>query len=136
MATTGIPVIDCAEALAGGDATAAATAIDAACREHGFFVVTGHGIDPDLFATLDQAARDFFARPAAEKERIAMARAGAAWRGWFPPGGELTGGVPDGKDCWPRTTWGVSRCARRAAGSRRRRCRTPSCATSATCSSG
>lgn len=98
MATTGIPVIDCTEALAGGDATAAAAAIDTACREHGFFVVTGHGVDPELLAALDRAARDFFARPAAEKARIAMARAGAAWRGWFPPGGELTGGVPDGKE--------------------------------------
>ena len=94
----GIPVIDCAGALAGGDATGAAAAIDAACREHGFFVVTGHGIDPALLTGLDRAARDFFARPATEKAAIAMGRAGAAWRGWFPPGGELTGGVPDGKE--------------------------------------
>ena len=27
-----------------------------------------------------------------------MARAGRAWRGWFPLGGELTSGVPDGKE--------------------------------------
>ncbi|HAS12230.1 MAG TPA: isopenicillin N synthase family oxygenase [Acidimicrobiaceae bacterium] len=94
----GIPVIDCVDALAGGDATGAAAAIDAACREHGFFVVTGHGIDPTLLTDLDRTARDFFARPAAEKAAIAMARAGASWRGWFPPGGELTGGVPDGKE--------------------------------------
>lgn len=94
----GIPVIDCADALAGGDPTGAAAAIDAACREHGFFVVTGHGIDPTLLTDLDRTARDFFARPAAEKAAIAMARAGASWRGWFPPGGELTGGVPDGKE--------------------------------------
>ena len=93
-----IPVIDCADALAGGDPTGPAAAIDAACREHGFFVVTGHGVDPALLVELDRAARDFFARPATEKARIAMTGAGAAWRGWFPPGGELTGGVPDGKE--------------------------------------
>ena len=27
-----------------------------------------------------------------------MPLGGAAWRGWFPPGGELTAGVPDGKE--------------------------------------
>jgi isopenicillin N synthase-like dioxygenase len=33
-----------------------------------------------------------------EKAEIAMARAGRAWRGWFPVGGELTSGVPDLKE--------------------------------------
>lgn len=94
----GIPVIDCERALGGGDPSASAAAVDAACRRHGFFVVTGHGIDPDLVDGLDRAARDFFARPATEKSRVAMARGGPAWRGWFPPGGELTSGVPDGKE--------------------------------------
>jgi isopenicillin N synthase-like dioxygenase len=94
-----IPVIDCTEPLLdGGDPTAAAGAIDDACRAHGFFVLTGHGIDPDLLPRLDAAARDFFSRPAPEKARIAMVHAGPAWRGWFPPGGELTAGVPDGKE--------------------------------------
>ena len=27
-----------------------------------------------------------------------MAVGGTAWRGWFPLGGELTSGVPDGKE--------------------------------------
>ncbi len=93
-----IPVIDCAAALAGGDTRAVAAAIDEACRRHGFFVLTGHGVDPALFDDLERAARDFFARPDAEKTAIAMPLAGRAWRGWFPPGGELTGGVPDGKE--------------------------------------
>lgn len=93
-----VPVIDCAEALAGGDAGPTAAAIDEACRRHGFFVVTGHGLDPVLFDDLDRASRTFFARPEEEKAAIAMPVAGAAWRGWFPPGGELTAGVPDGKE--------------------------------------
>jgi isopenicillin N synthase-like dioxygenase len=94
----GIPVVDVAEALAGGDPAPAARAIDEACRRHGFFVLVGHGVDPDLLPRLDAAARAFFARPAAQKAGIAMPLAGRAWRGWFPPGGELTSGVPDGKE--------------------------------------
>lgn len=92
-----IPVVDVAPARA-GDPEPVAAAIDAACRADGFFVLTGHGLDPALFDRLDHAARAFFARPAEEKAAIAMPRAGVAWRGWFPPGGELTGGVPDGKE--------------------------------------
>jgi len=94
----GIPVVDGAPALAGGDPAPVAAAIDAACRAHGFFVLTGHGVDPTLFERLDRAARGFFARPEHDKAAIAMPLAGAAWRGWFPPGGELTSGVPDGKE--------------------------------------
>lgn len=75
-----------------------ARAIDAACRRTGFFLVRGHGVDPALLARLDRGARAFFALPAAEKAAIAMARAGRAWRGWFPEGGELTAGRPDAKE--------------------------------------
>jgi len=72
--------------------------MDAACRDTGFFCVTGHGVDPALLASLDGAARRFFALPAADKAELAMARAGRAWRGWFPLGGELTSGRPDQKE--------------------------------------
>jgi isopenicillin N synthase-like dioxygenase len=43
-------------------------------------------------------ARDFFALPEREKAAIAMSKAGRAWRGWFPLGGELTSGKPDRKE--------------------------------------
>ena len=86
-----IPIVDC------GDPDAPA-AIDRACRRHGFFVVTGHGVDPGRFARLEAASRAFFALPEAQKAAISMDRGGRAWRGWFPPGGELTSGVPDGKE--------------------------------------
>lgn len=82
----------------GGDADAVAATLDAACREVGFFTIVGHGVDPALLARLDTAARDFFALGETEKAEIAMARAGRAWRGWFPEGGELTAGVPDRKE--------------------------------------
>ena len=64
----------------------------------GFFTIVGHGVDAGLRRRLDACARDFFARPDAEKAAIAMARGGRAWRGWFPVGGELTSGRPDSKE--------------------------------------
>jgi isopenicillin N synthase-like dioxygenase len=51
-----------------------------------------------LRARLDELSREFFSYPDDEKVEIAMARAGRAWRGWFPVGGELTSGVPDLKE--------------------------------------
>ena len=87
----GVPVIDIGRADA-------PERIDQACRHDGFFVVIGHDVDPALFGRLDDAARDFFSRSVVDKSEIEMARAGTAWRGWFPPGGELTSGVPDGKE--------------------------------------
>lgn len=75
-----------------------AAEIDAACRSVGFFRITGHGVPSELFARLDALSRRFFAQPDDVKARIAMARGGTAWRGWFPVFGELTSGRPDRKE--------------------------------------
>jgi isopenicillin N synthase-like dioxygenase len=75
-----------------------AAEIRSACRSHGFFYVTGHGVAPALLTELDEASREFFALPEAEKMEIAMARGGRAWRGYFPVGAELTSGRPDLKE--------------------------------------
>ena len=72
--------------------------IDAACREHGFFSIVGHGANMDVLGELERLCREFFALPAAVKDCIAMRHGGSAWRGWFPAGGELTSGVPDRKE--------------------------------------
>jgi len=80
------------------DAHDVARQIDRACRELGFFRITGHGIDRQRLAELDRLAREFFARPDAVKETFAMRHAGSAWRGWFPLGGEITSGVADRKE--------------------------------------
>jgi isopenicillin N synthase-like dioxygenase len=94
-----VPEIDIGPLVTGrGDVEQVAAAIDDACVRVGFFRAVGHGIDPTHLARLDALARDFFARPDTEKSDIAMSRAGAAWRGWFPVGGELTSGVPDQKE--------------------------------------
>lgn len=100
MTSTSLPVLDM-EPLFGGGASARATVaneINAACRDSGFFYVSGHRISAGLLADLDRAARAFFGLPEREKEEIAMARGGRAWRGYFPVGGELTSGKPDQKE--------------------------------------
>jgi isopenicillin N synthase-like dioxygenase len=96
---TALPVIDIGP-LRGETAAAASVAgqIEAACRESGFFYVSGHGVPDALIARLDAASREFFALPESEKMRIAMANGGRAWRGYFPVGAELTSGRPDRKE--------------------------------------
>jgi len=75
-----------------------AAQIDAACRRVGFFSIVGHGVSISLQDRLEEAAHGFFSLSDAAKAENAMVRAGAAWRGWFPVGGELTSGVPDRKE--------------------------------------
>lgn len=94
-----IPLIDITPLRTGSPAAAVVAAdIDAACREVGFFAITGHGIALETFERLRRAAEAFFALPDVTKAEIAMARGGRAWRGWFPVGGELTSGLPDLKE--------------------------------------
>ena len=88
-----LPVIDIS-----ADPAQVAPRIEAACRESGFFYVTGHGVPEELIRRLDTASRAFFALPLDDKMEIAMARGGPAWRGFFPVGAELTSGRPDLKE--------------------------------------
>jgi isopenicillin N synthase-like dioxygenase len=99
MTADALPVIDISALVNGvGDRSAVAHEIDSACREHGFFTITGHGVERGLLDRLDAQARTFFALTEDEKAKIAMPLAGRAWRGWFPVGGELTSGTPDRKE--------------------------------------
>jgi len=96
-----LPVIDVGSLIGGGQAAAMAAAaaqIEAACRDRGFFYVTGHGVAASLLAELADASAEFFALPPADKLEIAMERGGRAWRGYFPVGAELTSGRPDLKE--------------------------------------
>jgi isopenicillin N synthase-like dioxygenase len=95
-----LPVIDMS-ALFGADPPGrrrVADAIAAACEAHGFFYLTGHGVDADVQADLEAQSRRFFAQPLDAKMAITMAKGGRAWRGYFPVGGELTSGRPDLKE--------------------------------------
>ena len=67
-----LPIIDIAP-LYSADPTAwpaVAERIDNACREWGFFYITGHPISPARIDELLNAAKTFFALPAAEKLKI------------------------------------------------------------------
>jgi len=52
------------------ESVASRAAIDRACREWGFFQVTGHGIAPAVIDDIFAASHAFFAQPAADKRRI------------------------------------------------------------------
>jgi len=94
-----LPVLDIAPLLAGADGRAeVARALDRACRQDGFFYVVGHGLDPELGARLERAARAFFGGALADKQRLAMRHGGRAWRGYFPVGAECTSGRADMKE--------------------------------------
>jgi isopenicillin N synthase-like dioxygenase len=88
-----IPLIDLS-----GDSDDVAQALDRACRDDGFFCLSGHGVSDQLTTSLHDSARAFFDLPIEAKQRVAMAVGGRAWRGWFPLGGEVTNGVPDRKE--------------------------------------
>ncbi|WP_194722132.1 isopenicillin N synthase family dioxygenase [Noviherbaspirillum malthae] len=94
-----VPVIDVAPLVQeSGSCQEVAEQIGAACREHGFFYISGHGIDPALISRLDQLSRQFFALDDAAKLRLRMELGGRAWRGYFSAGNELTSNIPDWKE--------------------------------------
>lgn len=96
--TEELPLVDVGPLLDGSAVADVAAELDDACRRFGFVRISGHGIPPGRLERLLELAREFFARPDDAKASIAMDRAGRAWRGWFPIGGELTSGIPDGKE--------------------------------------
>jgi len=51
---------------------AIAKLIDAACRNNGFFAITGHGIDVRLQRKVLEIGREFFARSEEEKQQISF----------------------------------------------------------------
>ncbi len=67
-----VPVIDIAPYLAGtpeGKRRVAAQ-LDRACREVGFYVIVGHGVDPSLVEELETVSREFFDLPLSEKMKV------------------------------------------------------------------
>src|SRR5215831_452298 len=94
-----IPIIDIGPLIdSREDRYTVADEIGRACRECGFFYITGHGVDEELQQRLEQLSRKFFAQDVETKMEIRMSRGGRAWRGYFPVGGELTSGQPDLKE--------------------------------------
>lgn len=97
--TKHLPVIDVSSLISqNGETENVAREINEACRQNGFFYITGHGISQALCDKLDQLSKQFFALSHDKKMQIRMSLAGRAWRGYFPTGGELTSGKPDQKE--------------------------------------
>lgn len=71
-----LPVIDIAPLYTGAadDWQRVAEQIDRACRDWGFFYITGHPIGPARIAELLAAAKSFFALPLEQKLRIDITR--------------------------------------------------------------
>ncbi len=98
-AQTQVPVIDISGLSGGRDSKLdVARAIGKACREVGFFYASGHGVSVELQEKMMALSQLFFAQSHEIKMRIAMAKGGRAWRGFFPVGMELTAGLPDIKE--------------------------------------
>jgi isopenicillin N synthase-like dioxygenase len=75
-----LPVIDFTPFRTGGadERRRVGEAIDAACRETGFLVLTGHGVPDALVADTREAFRVFFDQPPAYKRRFAKDPAAGA----------------------------------------------------------
>ncbi|MBA4865816.1 isopenicillin N synthase family oxygenase [Streptomyces sp. PSKA54] len=87
---TELPVVDASELLHGGPEAQREVAeqLGRAAREVGFMYVSGHGIAPELFDGLLDAARRFFALPHEEKMRSWIGRS-RNHRGFVPEGEEV-----------------------------------------------
>jgi isopenicillin N synthase-like dioxygenase len=96
MTMNEVPVIDVGPARRGGRAerAAVAAAIDAACREIGFFAISGHGVPDRLVDDMRRVAHEFFALPMADKLAARHPVAGTN-RGYHPVGGEALAAAND-----------------------------------------
>ncbi len=91
-----IPIIDIAR-LRHGDLRArqaVAHEIARACREVGFFYITGHGVSQNLIDDAFAQSRAFFDQPFADRMKSAATR--AHWRGYVPSKLEGEGGAVGG----------------------------------------
>src|SRR4030095_1699807 len=75
---TAIPVSDISPLASRDTAQRARVAaeVGAACRDVGFFAITGHGVAPALLADAFAAGREFFALDRAAKQAIAIGKLG------------------------------------------------------------
>jgi isopenicillin N synthase-like dioxygenase len=68
-----------------------------ACHGPGFCYLVGHGVPPEVDASIMAAAREFFALPEAERRALAIANS-PHFRGHTVLGGEITKGVSDWRE--------------------------------------
>src|SRR5262245_56621249 len=73
-----VPTVDLS-----ADPAVVAGAIDAACRDAAFFLIVGHGIDPDVAAAAWDMAHEFCALPLDDKLAVAIPPGDAYGYGLF-----------------------------------------------------
>ncbi len=83
---TEVSLIDIASFLDGSDKKSVAAKVNDACRNIGFLVVEGHGVDPALIAEMHKVSRAYFELPLWEKMRFKMPP--DRYRGYTPYGAE------------------------------------------------
>lgn len=78
-----IPILDWSRFTSGSDRDGFVADLGRACRETGFFLVSGHGISQDLIAGTFAAADQFFSLPLDQKAPfdIALNKANRGWSG-------------------------------------------------------
>lgn len=100
---SGIPVVDVGPLIAGDAAGTqrVASQIGNACRDIGFFYVSGHGVPPDVVSRIFDTAIAFFAAPEAVKQSAGFTGA-AGNRGYIQLEGERLepGTQPDIKEAF------------------------------------
>ena len=90
-----IPVLDWSRFRASPDAFT--SELGAACRDTGFFLLKGHGIDRDLIESVFAEADAFFALPDAEKAPLSISK-NPHNRGWAAEGTENLDDTATGHD--------------------------------------
>lgn len=98
-----IPVIDISPLVSGSpaQAQAVAKALGHACRDVGFFYISGHGVPPALMKRVFEASAAFFTGPASIREAVSFSGPGDN-RGYIRLGGETLdpGKPPDVKEAF------------------------------------
>ncbi len=95
-----IPVLDFSRFSGGADRGGFVADLGAAARGPGFFLLTGHGIEPGLREAVFAQADRFFSLPVAQKEAVSILRT-PHYRGWAHDGLESldeTSGQTDRKE--------------------------------------
>jgi len=96
-----IPVIDISPLRDGSAARAVARDLGNACREVGFFYISGHGVPPALMKRIFDTSAAFFTGPASIREAVSFSGPGDN-RGYIRIGGETLdpGKPPDVKEAF------------------------------------
>ncbi|OCF40444.1 hypothetical protein I317_05747 [Kwoniella heveanensis CBS 569] len=89
-----LPIVDISPYLDGSSTEearkAASQSLDSACREFGFFYVTGHGLDPENMKSLLELGHKFFELPQETKDSIHIFKSMDRVRGYQKIGENVT----------------------------------------------